>query len=77
MKTRIVMALICAASTWAACAQDAAPKASVQLCDEAMHEFAVARKTSVNAAAESEKQVLKACYTGSGRAPVVRAPISV
>ena len=77
MKTRFVMALICAVSTWAACAQDAAPKASVQACDEAMRELEVARKTSVEAAAVVEKRVLKACYTGSGRAPAVQAPISV
>ena len=77
MTTRIFLVLICAVSTWAACAQDAAPKASVQACDEAMRELEVARKTSVKVAAEAEKRVLKACYTGSGRAPAVQAPISV
>jgi hypothetical protein len=77
MKMRVFMALICALAWWAAGAQDAASKASVQACDEAMRALDVARNTSDTAVAEAEKRVFKACYTGSGRAPALQAPISI
>lgn len=80
-KTRFLLALVLVAAGCAVWAEAPPPKskelASLQACDAAMRDLEVSRRTSESAAADAEKRVLKACYTGSGRAPVLQAPISV
>jgi len=78
MKTRIHIALLLATACSLACSHEPIPKASLQVCDDAMRDYdAAVRGGNVDAAAAAKTRVLKECYRGSGRTPTLQQPISI
>jgi hypothetical protein len=78
MKTPIATALCWALMLVLAYAQQATPTASLQVCNDAVRDYdALAKGDDAQATAVAKRRVLKACYQGSGRAPVVQAPIVI
>jgi len=78
MKTRIVIAMLLATACLAACSHEPMPKASLQVCNDAMRDYdAAVRGGNVEATAAARTRVLQECYTGSGRTPTLQEPISI
>lgn len=78
MKMRIVIAMLLATPCLAAYSREPVPKASLQVCSDAMRDYeAAVRGGNVEATAAARSRVLQECYTGSGRAPTLQEPISI
>ena len=78
MKTRILMAMCLVSACSLAGSQEPAPKANLQVCDQATRDYdAAVRDGDAAATAAARTRVLKECYQGSGRAPVLQKPISI
>jgi hypothetical protein len=78
MKTRIFIAMLLTVACSPASSQEPAPKASLQVCNEATRDYdAAVRNGDAAAAATARTRVLKECYQGSGRTPVLQKPISI
>jgi hypothetical protein len=78
MKTRTVIAILLATAGLAAYAQEPTPKASLQICNDVVQDYdAAVRGGNVEAIADARSRVLKECYSGSGRTPILQEPISI
>ena len=78
MKTRIVIAMLLATACLVAYSHEPIPKASLQVCNDAMRDYdAAVRGGNAEATADARSRVLQECYTGSGRAPTLQEPISI
>lgn len=78
MKTRIVIAMLLATACLAAYSHEPIPKASLQVCNDAIRNYdATVRGGNVEATADARSRVLQECYTGSGRTPILQDPISI
>lgn len=78
MKTWIVIAMLLATACMVAYSHEPIPKASFQVCNDAMRDYEVAvRGGVVEVTAAAKTRVLRECYRGSGRTPVLQEPISI
>ena len=78
MKTRIAIAMLLATACLVAYSHEPIPKASLQVCNDAMRAYdAAVRGGNVEVTTDARSRVLQECYTGSGRAPTLHEPISI
>src|ERR1035437_6539279 len=78
MKTRIAIAMLLATACLVAYSHEPIPKASLQVCNDAMRDYdAAVRGGNVEVTTDARSRVLQECYTGSGRAPTLHEPISI
>jgi hypothetical protein len=78
MKTRIAIAMLLATACLVAYSHEPIPKASLQVCNDAMRDYdAAVRGGNVEVTTDARSRVLQECYRGSGRAPTLHEPISI
>jgi hypothetical protein len=78
MKTRIAIAMLLATACLVAYSHEPIPKASLQVCNDAMRDYdAAVRGGNVEVTTDARSRVFQECYTGSGRAPTLHEPISI
>ena len=78
MKTQIAIAMLLATACLVAYSDEPIPKASLQVCNDAMRDYdAAVRGGNLEVTAAAKTRVLQECYTGSGRTPILQEPISI
>ena len=78
MKTQIAIAMLLATACLVAYSDEPIPKASLQVCNDAMRDYdAAVRGGNLEVTAAAKIRVLQECYRGSGRTPILQEPISI
>ncbi len=78
MKTRIAIGILLVTNCLLACSHELTPGASLQVCNDAVQHYDTAvRSGHMQTIAEARSRVLQQCYSGTGRAPTLREPLSI